>query len=429
MAAALAAAALTVLAAGLTSFAEEAADTFVTGTRINGIGVGGLDAEEARERIEGFYASEYTLSIEKKGGGRDQIRGSDIDYRVTVPQELSAILDAQNASGRASGPSVDNSHTLDMAETFSQEKLEAAIQALPCISGAGITVTSDPHISAYAEGEPFTIIPAVQGNNVDAEKTAALIKQAVQAGETSLNLEAEGCYYTVGVWETSPELTALCQAMNQLRQREIRYIFGGEQEVLSGEVMSSWITGSQGDAISLDQEKMTAYVTDLAARHDTAGTERAFTTVSGAEKLLTGPYGWKIDIAGETAALTQIIQGTAQTADLSMLKWPALALGLWLFLFVRRRLAARLWRKRLREGDANAAALWAYRLQRRLLPWGGREQPQVEELALKARFSQHTLTQAERERTAAAVEGERDRVDAALPWWKRLAFRWLFALR
>ena len=53
----------------------------------------------------------------------------------------------------------------------------------------------------------------------------------------------------------------------------------------------------------------------------------------------------------------------------------------------------------------------------------------MEELALKARFSQHTLTQAERERTAAAVEGERDRVDAALPWWKRLAFRWLFALR
>ena len=122
-------------------------------------------------------------------------------------------------------------------------------------------------------------------------------------------------------------------------------------------------------------------------------------------------------------------EGTARTADLSMLKWPALALGLWLFLFVRRRLAARLWRKRLREGDANAAALWAYRLQRRLLPWGGREQPQVEELALKARFSQHTLTQAERERTAAAVEGERDRVDAALSWWKRLAFRWLFALR
>ena len=76
-----------------------------------------------------------------------------------------------------------------------------------------------------------------------------------------------------------------------------------------------------------------------------------------------------------------------------------------------------------------AAVLWAYRLQKRLLPWGGREDPAVEELALKARFSQHTLTEAERKRAAEAVEAERDRVDAALPWWKRLAFRWLFALR
>ena len=147
-------------------------------------------------------------------------------------------------------------------------------------------------------------------------KTAALIKQAVQAGETSLNLEAEGCYYTVGVWETSPELTALCQAMNQLRQREIRYIFGGEQEVLSGEVMSSWITGSQGDAISLDQEKMTAYVTDLAARHDTVGTERAFTTVSGAGEAADRPV-WLENRHSrrDCGRWTQIIQGTAQTAD------------------------------------------------------------------------------------------------------------------
>ena len=115
--------------------------------------------------------------------------------------------------------------------------------------------------------------------------------------------------------------------------------------------------------------------------------------------------------------------------DLTFLRWPAAVLGLWLLLLLRRRLTARLWRRRLWTGGTNAAALWAYRLQKRLLPWGGREDPAVEELALKARFSQHTLTEAERKRAAEAVEAERDRVDAALPWWKRLAFRWLFALR
>ena len=122
-------------------------------------------------------------------------------------------------------------------------------------------------------------------------------------------------------------------------------------------------------------------------------------------------------------------EGPARTVDLTFLRWPAAVLGLWLLLLLRRRLTARLWRRRLWTGGTNAAALWAYRLQKRLLPWGGREDPAVEELALKARFSQHTLTEAERKRAAEAVEAERDRVDAALPWWKRLAFRWLFALR
>ena len=288
--------------------ADQETDTFVTGTRINGIGVGGLTEEEAKERIEGFYAGEYTLSIRKKGGGTDSIRGTDIGYKVTVPQGLAQILADQNATGRMSGPSADNSHTMAMTASYSQEKLQTAIQGLPCISGSGITVTSDAHISAYEEGKPFTIVPAVQGNNVDVEKTTALIVQAVDAGETSLDLEAAGCYYTVNVRETSPELEALCRGMNQLKEREIRYIFGEEREILSGEVMSSWIAGSEGGTVSLDQEKLAAYAADLAARHDTAGTVRTFTTVSGEQKELTGPYGWKIDPAGEMAALTQNIQ-------------------------------------------------------------------------------------------------------------------------
>ena len=121
--------------------------------------------------------------------------------------------------------------------------------------------------------------------------------------------------------------------------------------------------------------------------------------------------------------------GTARTVDLTFLQWPTAVLGLWLLLFARRRAMAHIWHRRLWTGSTNAAALWAYRLQRRLLPWGGREAPAVEELALKARFSQHTLTEAERKQAAEAVEAERDRVDAALPRWKRLAFRWLMALR
>ena len=43
-------------------------------------------------------------------------------------------------------------------------------------------------------------------------------------------------------------------------------------------------------------EKITAFVTEMASRRDTAGTARVFHTATGKDVELTGPYGWKIDV-------------------------------------------------------------------------------------------------------------------------------------
>lgn len=43
----------------------------------------------------------------------------------------------------------------------------------------------------------------------------------------------------------------------------------------------------------------------LAGKYDTAGTARTFHTAGGRDVEITGPYGWKLDVAGEVAALTQ----------------------------------------------------------------------------------------------------------------------------
>ena len=43
------------------SLADQDVDTtrFVPGTKVNGVGLGGLTMDEAKARIEGFYAGEY----------------------------------------------------------------------------------------------------------------------------------------------------------------------------------------------------------------------------------------------------------------------------------------------------------------------------------------------------------------------------------
>ena len=58
----------------------------------------------------------------------------------------------------------------------------------------------------------------------------------------------------------------------------------------------------------VDKDAVAAFVSGLAARYDTVGTVRNFLTATGTEVALTGPYGWKIDVAGETAALISLLQ-------------------------------------------------------------------------------------------------------------------------
>ena len=297
------------LAATIGAFADES-DTskLVSGTKINGVGVGGLTPDEAKARIEGFYAGEYTLNIKEKGGKEESIKGSDIGYQVTVSGSIQDILDSQNATGRVAGPSGENTHTMEVSAQYNEEALNNKISNLSCISGGSIVTTKDASISAYEEGKEFTIVPAVQGNDVDPEKTKQVITAVVRAGSRELSLEETGCYRTVGVWESDENLKALCAAMNSRRTKQLRYVFGDASEVLSGETMASWITGSSNGQVTLDQEKVAAFVANLAATYDTAGKARTFRGVTGAEYQLTGPYGWKIDQTAETDNLVLMAQ-------------------------------------------------------------------------------------------------------------------------
>ena len=307
---------LFVLAAAQTVLADDAS-CFVSGTKVNGVGIGGLTVEEAKVRIEGFYASEYNLTVSEKDGKTETIKGSAIGYHASAPDGLQTILDEQNATGRVTGPAADHSHTMPVTAGFDEGALDAAIQALSCISGSGITVTADAHISPYQEGAPFTIIPEVYGNNVDPEKTAAVVKDAVKNGNRSVDLEAAGCYCGVSVKSDDPGLKALCDVMNQCKDMVIVYQFGEQTVELKGDTICTWLKGSTPEGlIDVDWNMAAAWVKSLADQFDTADKARIFHTSTGKDAELTGPYGWQMDQEGETAALIAMIRtGQSQVRE------------------------------------------------------------------------------------------------------------------
>ena len=301
------------LAFSFTTLADDASQ-FVTGTDVNGIVIGGLTEAEAKAKIEQSYASSYNLTIIEKDGKKENINGTEIGYRVTVPDNLKEILSQQNNTGRQSGPSSDNSHTLELQASYDEALLTARIRGLECINGGSIITTADARISPYQEGQPFTIIPEVQGNNVDAAKTEAVIKAAAASGQSQVNLVENGCYYTVQVTKDNEQLKALCDKMNQSKDMVITYNFGENKEELTGAVFTSWFTGSEDGQIQVDRNAAAAYIAALAAKYDTAGTARVFHTATGKDVTLTGPYGWKLNQATEVEALIAMIRmGQSQT--------------------------------------------------------------------------------------------------------------------
>ena len=122
------------------------------------------------------------------------------------------------------------------------------------------------------------------------------------------------------------------------------------------------------------------------------------------------PRGSGIDFA----PLIRIGKGLAAVAGVFALLWFGQ------YLPKRRR------EKKWNGPDHNRAALYAYGCLQAMERWGGRIDHRALELAQKARFSQHTLTDAELEEMRALIDGERSRLCASPGRWKRLAarYRW-----
>lgn len=105
--------------------------------------------------------------------------------------------------------------------------------------------------------------------------------------------------------------------------------------------------------------------------------------------------------------------------------WAVVGVALvWLVQFGAKRFRT----KRMAGPDANQSALACYGYLSRLERWSGRIDGRALELAEKARFSQHTLTEEELDYLRRQVDRERTRlcVTSSLP--KRLVFRYLWGL-
>ena len=313
---AMAAAFMTTAAVSFSSMAAVDTDfhRFVVGTIINGVPVSGMTTADAEAYIEGYFNGGYTLEIEDTEGVREAITDTSIGYTVDVTGDLEAILKEENDGGRVSGPGVEHRYTVDAELKYDEAALRALLENMAFVKNA--SPTSDAYITPYEAGKAFSIVPEVQGTEIDMDKLMAAVKDALNSQTRLLKVENLDCYKTIQFTADNADLNQMCANLNRYKDINITYVFGDQQEILPGLEAVKWIDGVSGSTVQVNQQKVAEYVKYLADKYDTYGKPHTFTSTSGRQVSVNGDYGWQINQAEEAVALTRMVQnGTNQTRE------------------------------------------------------------------------------------------------------------------
>lgn len=186
---------------------------------------------------------------------------------------------------------------------YNERKLEQRIRELDLIpSGSTEAVSAHP----VFDGKAFVIQPEVYG--VLSDKTEKKIRQCIADLTPELDLMEEQCLQIPDFSSDSPEVEKACETMNQYCKARIVYTMGQEVTV-DAELISGWLTCDGDMNVSLNGEAVGDWVNSFAEQSDTLGKARSITSPSGkTAEVSGGTYGWVIDTAAETAALTENIK-------------------------------------------------------------------------------------------------------------------------
>ena len=84
--------------------------------------------------------------------------------------------------------------------------------------------------------------------------------------------------------------------MNKYLGAMVTYDFKPNTEVVDSSMISQWVKVDDDMNVTFDDNAVKEYIQSLAAKYDTKGKERTFTSASGNTVTVSGgSYGWKID--------------------------------------------------------------------------------------------------------------------------------------
>ncbi len=291
-------------------------DKFFEGTSINGINCSGKTAYEA-EQLIAKTVENYSIEVDSRNLDPQTISGDQIGYSYVSDGSVLKLLKSQKPYEWIRGLFEKKSYTTAENTTYDKEKLKEQVRELNCAQEENQVAPENAYV-AYGDSQ-FEIVPETEGSELNLREAYNALSEAVSGNEASVDFDSNpDVYVKADVTSDDPDLQASLDACNNFTKASITYTFGDETVTLDGNTVKDWLNFDEKGQLIMDdasfQQHIADYVAQLAAAHDTVGTEREFQTTSGRTVSVYGSaYGWQIDQASEVAELTQEIQSGTQT--------------------------------------------------------------------------------------------------------------------
>ena len=256
---------------------------FFEGTTINGIDSSNRTAYEVEQEIAKKMEG-YSIQVKARDQEPQTIEGTDISYRYISSGEVLKLLKAQKPYEWVRGFFEKTTYTASEQTAFDKSKLESEVKALNCAQKENQVAPENAYVS-FNDSE-FTIVPETVGSELKVKEAYQMISDAISSDDGEVDLGSNpDAYVKADVTSDSADLQATVDAYNNFARASITYTFGDETVTLDGSTIKNWLQfDEKGQLIQDDasfKQHIVDYVAQLAADHDTVGTERQFQTTSG----------------------------------------------------------------------------------------------------------------------------------------------------
>ena len=294
-------------------------DKFYEGTIINGTDCSNQNVAYIKEIVkkEAEFFFLYIIYLEYD---RVVIEVSFIEISYIDDYEMYKFMEQQDAWKWILQIGKDKNYTVSQENSYDEASLENYVNQMACMQDANMTAPQDAYIKD--NGSSYEIVPEVEGNTLDKEKTLETIKEAVDKREKEVSLENTGCYVEPAVRQNDETLTKEAEQLNKMTSAQYVLDFGSGQETIDRAKLQSWLKEDESThTYSFDETAVKQYVIDLSSKYNTEGKARSFVTSGGQTvNLTTGDYGYRLWQDKTTESLLNAMNsGESQTVEVTWL--------------------------------------------------------------------------------------------------------------